>query len=299
MDYVIETQKLTKLYKKTTVVDDLELHIPKNSIYGFLGPNGAGKTTTIRMLLGLIRPARGNISIFGKDFSKNRIQILKDVGTLVETPSIYGHLTGRENLKTICNILNIPVSKIDETLTIVNLQDAADKKTGDYSLGMKQRLGLAMALINDPKLLILDEPTNGLDPQGIREIRTLLQTMPEKGITVFISSHLLSEIELVATHVGIINKGKLLFEGRIQDLEERSDLKILIQTDQPDKAIAILKQKNISASTQKINTIEFMIDDKSVLPSINKALVEANIDLYTTSIQSQTLEDIFLKLTNN
>lgn len=218
-EMVIETTGLTRRYGAKVSVDNLNLEVQKGSIFGFLGPNGAGKTTTIRMLLGLIRPTSGKIHIFNQDLSQHRKAILRRTGSLVESPSYYGHLSGYENLDVIARLLQVPSKRIDEVLGIARLTSAAKQKVKGYSLGMKQRLGIAAALLGNPGLLILDEPTNGLDPAGIHEIRALIKDMPaQHGTTVIVSSHLLSEIDQMATHVGIIDQGKLLFQDSIEKL---------------------------------------------------------------------------------
>lgn len=219
-DYVIETENLTKSFGDYTSVNALNLKVPKGKIYGFLGPNGAGKTTTIRMLLSLIRPDKGSIKIFNKSLLEHRTYILRKIGALVESPAYYGHLSAYKNLKIITELLDIPQSKINETLETVRLTQYADKLVRGYSLGMKQRLGIALALIRQPEILILDEPTNGLDPFGIQEIRNLIKDLSKnKGMTILVSSHILSEIEAVADNVGIINEGKLIFQGSMDNLK--------------------------------------------------------------------------------
>lgn len=216
---VIETLSLTRRYGQKVSVNHINLKVPKGSIYGLLGPNGAGKTTTIRMLLGLIRPTSGQIRIFKQSLSKDRIGILRRTGSLVESPSYYGHLSGYENLDVIARLLKVPSKRIDEVLGTVRLTSTAKQAVRKYSLGMKQRLGIAAALLGNPDLLILDEPTNGLDPAGIHEIRALIKDMPKQhGITVVVSSHLLSEIDQMATHVGIIDHGNVLFQDSIEQL---------------------------------------------------------------------------------
>ena len=221
MGPVITTNSLTKKYKDKTVVSQLDLRIPGGSIYGFLGPNGAGKSTTLKMLLGLIRPTEGKIQILGKEVcSRNRLSILSDTGSLIESPAYYGHLTGKENLQIICTLKNVPEKDISRVLSIVRMEEQQNKKVSQYSLGMKQRLGLAGALIGRPPILILDEPTNGLDPVGIHEIRSLIKSLPQRfDCTVLVSSHLLSEIELMADDIGILNHGHLLFEGTLDQLK--------------------------------------------------------------------------------
>ncbi len=220
---MIETQNLSKSYSGFRAVDGISLHIPKGAVYGFLGPNGAGKSTTMKMLLGLIKPTGGSFVIDGKTYPKDRVEILKEVGSLIESPAFYGNLSGRENLEIIRRILGLSKESVTEALELVELTQHRDKPVKKYSLGMKQRLGLAEALVGRPPILLLDEPTNGLDPVGIHEIRTLIKSLPERfGATVIVSSHLLSEIELMADTVGILNHGHLLFEGTLERLKENA-----------------------------------------------------------------------------
>lgn len=221
MEYMITTEQLTKKYKNFSSVSNLSLHIRKGSIYGFLGPNGAGKSTTMKMLLGLTAPTNGNFCIDGKRFPNDRIAILKEIGSFIESPSFYANLTGRENLDIIRRILGLPRSSVEDALELVGLTEFSDRLAKKYSLGMKQRLGLAGALLGRPPILILDEPTNGLDPSGIHEIRNLVKSLPDLyDCTVLISSHMLSEIELIADDIGILNHGRLLFEGSMDDLRQ-------------------------------------------------------------------------------
>lgn len=229
MNEVVKTYELTKKYGENIVVNNLNMEVGEGTIYGFLGPNGAGKSTTLKMLLGLVHQTKGEIDIFGKRFnSKNRIEILKNVGSLIESPSYYGHLTARENLKIFGTMLDLPDKNIDEVLKIVRLDKQKNKKTSAYSLGMKQRLGLASALLSFPRLLILDEPTNGLDPAGIQEIRELIRSLPKKyGMTVIISSHLLSEIDIIVDNIGIIGNGKMMYQGTLENLHEKDRTKNL------------------------------------------------------------------------
>ena len=221
MDYIITTEQLTKKYKNFISVNNVSLHIRKGSIYGFLGPNGAGKSTTMKMLLGLTAPTKGSFTIDGKQFPGDRIAILKEIGSFIEAPSFYANLTGRENLDIIRRILGLPKAKVEDALELVGLTEFGDRLAKKYSLGMKQRLGLAGALLGRPPILILDEPTNGLDPSGIHEIRNLVKSLPDLyDCTVLISSHMLSEIELIADDIGILNHGQLLFEGSMNDLRQ-------------------------------------------------------------------------------
>ncbi|AKN55369.1 ABC transporter, ATP-binding protein [Heyndrickxia coagulans] len=209
---IVQTHNLTKTYEGIHRVDQVHLQVEEGEIYGFLGPNGAGKTTTLKMLLGLVKPSKGDIEIFGKSLKRHRSTILQRTGSLIESPSYYGHLTGLENMKVMQRLRNVPDQNVEEALRIVRLENQKNKKAEQYSLGMKQRLGIAMSLLAFPKLLILDEPTNGLDPAGIGGIRELIKSLPKRyGMTVLISSHLLSEIDQIATSVGIISEGKLLF----------------------------------------------------------------------------------------
>ena len=218
---IIETRQLTKSYGKLTAVSNISLHIPKGRIYGFLGPNGAGKSTTMKMVLGLTSPTSGYFTIDGKTLSSERIPVLKKIGSLIEAPAFYGNLTGEENLDIVRRILGLPQSSISEALELTGLAQHGNRQVKKYSLGMKQRLGLAEALIGKPPILILDEPTNGLDPVGIHEIRTLIRSLPKQyGCTVLVSSHLLSEIELLADDIGILNHGRLLFEGTMEALRD-------------------------------------------------------------------------------
>ena len=221
MDYMITTKHLTKKYKNFVSVNQVSLHIRKGSIYGFLGPNGAGKSTTMKMLLGLTAPTKGSFSIDGKHFPEDRMDILKEIGSFIEAPSFYANLTGRENLDVIRRILGLPKESVEDALQLVGLAEFGDRLAKKYSLGMKQRLGLAGALLGRPPILILDEPTNGLDPSGIHEIRELVKSLPGLyDCTILISSHMLSEIELMADDIGILNHGRLLFEGSLDELRQ-------------------------------------------------------------------------------
>ena len=225
MNYILETNHLSKQSGNTYRVNDLSMAVPENCVYGFLGPNGAGKSTTLKMILGLIHPSQGSIKIFGTVMnSANRLSILRQTGSLIENPGGYGHLTGLENMQIIQKLKGVNEAEISSALKTVRLYDQRDKKLSNYSLGMKQRLGIAMAILGNPKLLILDEPTNGLDPAGIQEMRQLICSLPkERNMTVIISSHLLSEIEQMADQVGIIHHGRMLYQGSLADLEIQGD----------------------------------------------------------------------------
>lgn len=295
--YIVETEDLTKTYGAVNSVNQLQMQVGKGEIYGFLGPNGAGKTTTIRMLLGLIKPTTGNIKVFNRDLKTNRIDILREVGSLVESPSYYGHLTGHENLEVIRQMLQVPKKNIDEVLRIVRLEKQKDKLVKQYSLGMKQRLGIAMALLGNPKLLILDEPTNGLDPAGIQEIRELIKQLPKQyDMTVVISSHLLNEMDQIATQVGIINSGQLIFQDKIEVLRKKSQASMKIRVNDVVKAHQILEQHQIHLGLEGDCLVTYQKEDH-LISHINHLLVQQNISVYRIEEEKHTLEEIFLSLT--
>lgn len=297
---VIETTGLTFNFGSQTVVNSLSLQVPQGSIFGFLGPNGAGKTTTIKLLLNLLQHSQGDIKIFGLDFAANRQQILSQIGSLIEQPAIYSHLTGRENLKNRAILLQINESRVDEMLKLVQLTEAAHKKAGKYSLGMKQRLGIALALLPDPKLLMLDEPTNGLDPNGIIEIRELLKRLTkEQGKTVFISSHLLAEIERMATHVAIINKGTLLFQGEIKELEGLSKPQVRIETGNTVDAANLLTKNGYIVGEVNDDHLTVAFKSREDTGAINALLNQAGITVYSIHKVQKDLENLFLNITQN
>lgn len=296
---VIQTQGLSFSFGNQQVVKSLSLQVPAGSIYGFLGPNGAGKTTTIKMLLNLLQSGEGSIHIFGQELQTNRISILSQIGSLIEQPAIYHHLTGKENLMNRALLLQVNEGRVDEMLKLVQLTNASHKKAGQYSLGMKQRLGIALALLNDPKLLILDEPTNGLDPNGIIEIRELLMRLVGTGKTVFISSHLLAEIEKMATHVGIINNGQLMFQGTINDLQNISQPLINIETDNTVDAANLLKRHNFTVTDIDNDHLYVPFTSKQQVGEINTLLVQNNITVYSINKQHKDLEKLFLDITKS
>ena len=247
MEYIITTEKLTKKYKNFTSVNKVSLHIKKGSIYGFLGPNGAGKSTTMKMLLGLTAPTSGSFQIDGKQFPNDRLTILKRIGSFIEAPSFYANLTGRENLDIIRRILGLPQNAVEDALDLVGLSQFGDRLAKKYSLGMKQRLGLAGALLGRPPILILDEPTNGLDPSGIHEIRNLIKSLPTfYDCTVLISSHMLSEIQLIADDIGILNHGRMLFEGSLDDLKQTALQSGFATDNLEDMFLSMIENDNIS-----------------------------------------------------
>lgn len=295
-EYLIETNNLTKNFEGFTAVNDVGLKVPSGVVYGFLGPNGAGKSTTIRMLLGLIKPTEGEVKVFGKSIKTHRTEILKKVGSLVEYPSYYANLTAYENLDITRRILEVDKKEIDRVLEIVKLTEVKNKAVKKFSLGMKQRLGIANALLGNPEILILDEPTNGLDPAGIHEVRELIKSLPEKmGITVLVSSHLLSEIELMATQVGIINKGKLMFQGTLEELKKRSDSEIMVDARPALSAVKELENKGYNIEVRDKNI--FVKNNNANAAHITKELVLSGHDVYHISEYRNSLEDIFLEIT--
>jgi ABC-type multidrug transport system ATPase subunit len=299
-DFAITTSNLTRHFGDLTAVDALALQVPQGSIYGFLGPNGAGKTTTIRLLLGLIRPHNGEVRLFDEALPQNRMALLRRVGALVESPSLYPNLTGGENLEVTRRLIGGPVAQIDRVLDIVRLQDAAHRRVADYSSGMKQRLGLALALLSEPELLILDEPTNGLDPAGMHEMRELLCRLPEEyGATVFLSSHLLTEVEQVATHIGIIQEGRLRFQGALEDLHAQMEEQVVLGVDQPEKTEALLQRAGWTAHRNGGLRIAVAANSRSDAAMINAQLVRQGVNVFHLSLEQPTLEDIFLTLTNH
>lgn len=297
MNNLVKTYNLSKRYGKTYQVKNINLSVEEGEIFGFLGPNGAGKTTTLKMLLGLVKPTKGKVIIFGKELKENRQTILIQIGSLIESPSYYGHLTGMENLKLVQRLRNIPEKNIHEVLNIVRLENQKDKKVNQYSLGMKQRLGIAMALLPFPKLLILDEPTNGLDPAGIEEIRELIKSFPSRfGITVLLSSHLLSEIEQIATSVGIINNGELLFHGSMESLKKKSQQIIKIRTSNSSFAHKILLSRGMQPILENDDLLFENISDAEVIQA-NRTLITSGIDVLRIEEEKKSLERIFLEMT--
>lgn len=297
MELSIQMEGVWKSYGSLRAVRGLSLNVPTTSVYGFLGPNGAGKSTTIRMVLGLQRPDRGSIRLFGHTQTERRLESLHRIGSLVEAPSIYENLTGRENLEVHRRLLGLSRRNIDEALTTVDLLDAADRLVKGYSSGMKQRLGLAQALLGNPNLLLLDEPTNGLDPAGIREVRTLIRDLPNRcGATVFLSSHLLAEVEQVATQLAIISKGELKFEGSRQELNARARQTIVLEVDQPERAVMLLRQSGYAALCEG-HRIHLPPESGCRPATINSILVRAGIAVSQLVVQHAALEDFFLEMT--
>ncbi|MBQ4901497.1 ATP-binding cassette domain-containing protein [Paenibacillus sp. Marseille-P2973] len=293
---IIQTKDLTKKYRGRPAVDHLNLEIAKGDIYGFLGPNGAGKTTTIRMLLGLIQPTEGSIRIFGRELRKDKLAILRRIGSLVEYPSYYGHLNAVDNLEAIRRILGAPKSRIDEVLEIVSLTSESRRAVKGYSLGMKQRLGIAASLLGSPDLLILDEPTNGLDPAGIHEIRELIKSMPAQyGITVLVSSHLLGEVEQMANRVGIIREGQMVFQDTIQNLRLQASHDMELVVSEPDSALWLARDLG-AAGILKEGTLVFPGMKDPQVAQLVKRLVENGHDIYRVEQNKKSLEDIFMEV---
>ena len=297
-DYAIETIRLSRRFGDILAVDKLDLHVPQGSIYGFLGPNGSGKTTTIRMLIGLIRADEGNVRIFNLQLEKQRLAALEQIGALVELPSLYPHLTGWENLELTRRLVNAKSSHIGRVLDIVDLAADAKRLVRGYSLGMRQRLALALALLREPKLLILDEPTNGLDPAGIHELRNLIRTLPsEHGITVFISSHLLSEVEQMATDVGILHAGTLLFQGSLSELHAQQLEQITIETNKPEQAMQVLQTAGWTAIAKPDGRLVVAGRPTAEAAQINATLVHAGFDVLALQHIRPSLEEMFLNFT--
>ena len=295
---IIETHDLCKQYGNALRVAHLDLDVPEGSVYGFLGPNGAGKSTTLKMILGLVRPTAGSIRVLGKSMdSKNRLAVLRQVGSLIESPSYYGHLTGEENLRIVQTLRGVPEKNIREVLQIVRLDGQRGKKVAHYSLGMKQRLGLAATLLGYPKLLILDEPTNGLDPAGIQEMRELICELPERfGMTVVVSSHLLSEIDQMADHVAIIRDGELVFQDTLEALHGRSRHHLALRTTNNAVARAILQEKSVPCQEEEGYLVLPILSDE-LAGQFTRLLGARNLGVIRLEERQKSLEDIFLELT--
>ncbi|MFS0644481.1 ABC transporter ATP-binding protein [Siminovitchia sp. 179-K 8D1 HS] len=290
MTYIVKTTNLTKKFEKHTAVSSIDLKIKEGEIYGFLGPNGAGKSTTIRMLLGLMKPTAGDIQVFNQDLKKHRKEILQQVGSLVENPSYYPHLTAKENLEVLRKVLKVPEKRIADVLEMVRLSHVADKKVKGFSLGMKQRMGIAQALLHEPKLLVLDEPTNGLDPEGIIEMRSLIKELAKNGTTIMISSHLLSEIDQIATTIGVIAKGKLIYQDDIQTMRTLAKSRLRMRVSDVQQAQQIvggeIEGKWLYCEPRA---------DAEVAGAIQK-LTGQHIAIYRVEEERRSLEEIFLRM---
>ncbi len=300
--YCLETVDLCHQYaQRDPVLTRISLQVVEGSIYGFLGPNGAGKTTTLRLILGLLRKQQGTISIFGKSFDTHRIETLKRIGSLIESPSLYEHLTAAENLRLMQMIYRVPEERIGEVLSLVGLSGTRNKLVGQFSLGMKQRLSISVALLHRPSLLILDEPTNGLDPNGIVEMRDLFKTLNrEDGVTILISSHLLPEIERLVSHVGIVHRGRIMFQGTLDELRRRGQqvATVVLATNDDPSALRILAEQ-VPEARIRDGRITMPALSKEHLARINRQLVERGIDVHTLGTFESDLETIFMNMVSN
>jgi ABC-2 type transport system ATP-binding protein len=294
---IIQTSRLSYHYSPDVqTLFDINLRVERGSIYGFLGPNGSGKTTTLSLLLGLLNNQKGNIEIFGQPLHSNREAILRKTGSLIETPSLYGHLTARENLEVYRNTYGATKARVDEVLEIVGLTNSGKKVVKKFSLGMKQRLAIALALLPNPELLILDEPTNGLDPAGIIELRALVKELnKEHGMTILISSHLLTEVEKMVSHVGIIYKGKMLFQGPLHELQQyqQQGLRLMIKTSDNDAAIKLLQEY---LPVKEGDCISIPLRDKKQAASVQRILLINNLEVYLLQPKENDLEQLFIDL---
>ena len=299
MQTVIETKALCKQYGPHTAVDHVELHVPQGCVYGFIGPNGAGKSTTMKMLLGLIHPTAGRVRLLGQELTeKSRLPLLRQTGSLIESPAGYLHLTAQENLEIVADLKGVPHKDIGRVLDIVHLTQDRNRRVGQYSLGMKQRLGIAMALLGSPKLLILDEPTNGLDPAGIQEMRALIRNMPAAtGATVLISSHLLGEMEQMVEQVGIIDHGHILFEGPLTELQRHSRGNVTLRLLDPAKAAPILRANGLTAHGDSCVVTLPPLQD-ALLANLVQKLAACGAGVVELTPHTKTLEEIFLSLTS-
>lgn len=295
MSNLVETTSLSKKRQNRVVLNQVSLAVPEGSVYGFCGPNGAGKTTTMKLLLGLLKPTAGEIRLFGKPMNqRNRLELLRHTGSLIESPSCYGHLTGQENLEIAADLKGIPKRDIDRVLDIVGLTEDRKRLVKQYSLGMRQRLGIAQALLGSPRLLILDEPTNGLDPAGIQEMRDLIRSMPEQyGATVMISSHLLDEMERMTDHVGILNRGRLLFQGPLSELRRHSQGEVSLRILYPDKAVSLSKE----AALGKDGTFRLPAMSDAELAVLTQRLGQEGAGVVELRRLTKSLEELFLSMT--
>jgi len=295
MQPTLVASNLTKTIAGKVIVDSLSFETFPGEVFGFLGPNGAGKTTTIRMLVGLIRPTRGMVTICGHDVRREFEKAMRCIGCMVETPDLYKFMTGRENLEHFSRMLGkVNREQIEHVAGLVSLAHRLDHRVGTYSLGMRQRLGIAQALLGSPRVLILDEPANGLDPAGIREIRGLLRSLASEGMSILVSSHLLAEIELMCDRVAIIHKGKMVTSGKVSDLIS-STRSLEIRVDDPTRAVDVAKSHGYSPSVDE-DTLRFAIDE-SLAPPLIAALVENGVAVFHATAELQTLEEMFIEAT--
>lgn len=299
-DAIIQVQNLSKKYKDVLAVNSLSFSVGYGDVFGFLGPNGAGKSTTIRMLLSLIFPTDGEVFLFGKSLKNNRNEVLKKVGAIVEKPDMYGYLSAYKNLEILGRISGCDVSRnrIMEMLELVNLAGRADSKVKTFSHGMKQRLGLAQSLLHNPELIILDEPTTGLDPQGMKEMRDIINTLStEKNITIFLSSHILHEVELVANWMIIMNKGTAVVQGNVRELLSAANMKIRIETDNGEATLRVINEGYFSVKPPEPSGDTVIIyNTRDVIPEITRTLVEQGVRVFAV-VPTRSLEEYFLTIT--
>lgn len=300
--FCVETVNLTHRFSADeTALQNVNLQVVEGAIYGFLGPNGAGKTTTLKLILGLLKRQNGEIRIFGKPFETNRVETLRRIGAMIESPSIYGQLTAIENLKILQKIYRCPQRRIEEVLELIGLARTGKKRAAQFSLGMKQRLAIAIALLHSPDLLILDEPTNGLDPNGILEIRELLKRLnKDQGITILVSSHLLPEIEKLATHIGIINRGKLQFQGILSELlaKRRQNSFIVFETNNAEKTRQIISEFGVR-SEERSGKVAIPVLENEQIAAVNKKLAQNGVEVYRIGKIERDLEEIFFDVLND
>lgn len=299
MDYIMETVGLRKSYKGNVVVNDVNIHVPKGAIYGFVGPNGAGKSTVMKMILNLIQPEAGEVQLFGEKVTDQSYEVFKRVGSIIENPYFYEKMTARQNLELHCGYMGFPnKERIDEVLQMVGLQNVEGKQIRHYSLGMKQRLAIARAILAKPEFLILDEPINALDPEGIREMRNLFQRLnKEDGTTIFISSHILSEVDLIADTIGIIQHGNLLAELPIEEIHKHQTEYISLQVDDVAHAATLLEQMGITNFSVLDKEFIRIYDSNISSKVLSKALIESGVGLESLGRKQDTLEDYFFQLT--
>ena len=296
---VLTLQGVSKQLGGRTIVKQLDMQVEPGEVYGFLGPNGAGKTTTIRMIVGLAKPTEGTIQIMGHDVQRDRGAALRHVGAIVENPELYSYLTGRQNLLQFARLSSLvaPALRIDEVTDLVGLSDRIDEKVKRYSLGMRQRLGVAQALLAKPRLLVLDEPTNGLDPAGIREFRAMIRDLAASGMSVFVSSHLLNEIQLMCDRVAILNGGRIITEQRVEDLVSSARSSVLVRVNDVDVALQVAAAAGVSADVMAGKQLRFLMSEQAI-PAMVRELVARQLEIYAIEPERNSLEDAFLYLTD-
>lgn len=299
MPNAIATEGLSKRFGDFEAISGINLRVPENAVYGFLGPNGSGKTTAMRLVLGLLRPDAGRIELFGQDIEAHRMELLLRIGAFIESPALYDHLSGRANLEITCRLLDLPRSEVARVLDIVSMSRDADRKVREYSLGMRQRTALARTLLGEPRLLVLDEPTNGLDPEGIAEMRELIRSLPGRiGCTVLVSSHLLSEVEQVADYAGFLRKGRLVMEGRLTDLLAGGQ-RLQVVVDDSQRALGLLAREGLEdlSRDKAMGAIELQAPDTMPIEAfaalINRQLVAGGLDVSVLQPKRRTLETLY------